>query len=84
MIKNHTLMECYIEQNPHYPGVDTARIRGYGVSVWALIAYLQANGGDVIRTAADYALPLTAVEAAILYYSRHKHLIDAKIAANAA
>jgi hypothetical protein len=30
----------YIEPNPHSPDIDEARLKGYGVAVWALIATL--------------------------------------------
>ncbi len=37
-------MDCriaeYIEQNPHYPEIAEARLKGYGVAVWALMAHL--------------------------------------------
>ena len=72
----------YIEPNPHYPGIDEARLKGYGVAVWALIAYLPAVGGDLARVAAGYDVPQAAVEAAYVYYQRHRALIDARIAAN--
>jgi hypothetical protein len=36
----HALIERYIEQNPHWSGLDEARLIGYGVAVWALIGYL--------------------------------------------
>ena len=83
-MQDDTIITRYIEQNPHYASLDAARVKEYGVSVWALIAHLRAVGGDVARVAADYALPCEAVEAAIAYYRRHKNLIDARIAANAA
>ena len=83
-MQDDTLIARYIEQNPHYPSLDAARVREYGVSVWSIIAHLRAIGGDVAHVAADYALPCEAVEAAIAYYRRYKDLIDARIAANAA
>jgi uncharacterized protein (DUF433 family) len=72
----------YIELNPHYPGLDEARLKRYGVAVWALIAYLPAVGGDLTRVAAGYDVPQAAVEAAYAYYQRHQALIDARIAEN--
>ena len=83
-MQDDTLIARYIEQNPHYPSLDAARLRKYGVSVWSIIAHLHAVGGDVAHVAADYGLPCEAVEAALAYYRRHKDLIDARIAANAA
>jgi uncharacterized protein (DUF433 family) len=73
-----------LEQNPYKPGADEVRLVGYGVSVWALIAYLHAAGGDLKRTAHAYDVPLDAVQAAVDYYQTHREIIDARIAANAA
>ncbi|MBM3223388.1 MAG: DUF433 domain-containing protein [Candidatus Tectomicrobia bacterium] len=78
------LIECYIEANACYPTQDEARLKKYGVAVWAVIAHLHAIGGNVALVAQDYALPKEAVEAAIAYYHKHKHLIDARIVANVA
>lgn len=78
----HTLMERYIEQNPPRPGLDEARLIGYGVAVWAPIGYPSGASGDVQRVADDYNTPLEAVEAAIAYYNEHQILIDARRAAN--
>ena len=77
------LIARYIEPNPHRPGLDEAWLKDYGVSVWALVGYLEAASGDVARVAADYELPREAVDAALAYYRRHKPVIDARLAANA-
>jgi uncharacterized protein (DUF433 family) len=50
--------------------------------VWTLIGYWKAANGDVERVAADYRVPVSAVEAAVAYYKRNKAVIDGKIAAN--
>ncbi len=76
------LIAQYIESNPHRPGREEARLRDYGVAVWALIGYLPAVGHDVNQVAHDYGVPPEAVEAARAYYQRHRALIDARIAAN--
>ncbi len=76
------LISRYIEEDPRYPGPNEARIIGYGVSVWALVGYLRTADGDVERVAADYDLPVEAVEAALAYYRRHKAAIDAQITSN--
>ena len=52
-MQDDTIITRYIEQNPHYPSLDAARVKEYGVSVWSLIAHLRAVGGDVARVAAD-------------------------------
>ena len=78
------LIRQYIEPNPHRPGAADARLRKYGVSVWALIDYLKGVCGDVSGTAVAYDVPVEAVEAARADYERHREVIDARIAANVA
>jgi uncharacterized protein (DUF433 family) len=78
------LVARWIEPNPHRPGVEDAILVDYGVSVWALIGYLAMVENDVARVAADYEIPLEAVEAALAYYQEHKSAIDARLAANLA
>ena len=77
------LITQYIEPNPHYPGIAEARLKRYGVAVWALIGQLPARANDLAQVARDYDVPLEAVEAAYAYYQRHRAVIDARIAANA-
>ena len=69
----------YIELNPHKPGLANARLKEYGVAVWALIGYLHAAKGDIARVATDYRLPREAVEAALAYYRKHKAAIDTRL-----
>jgi uncharacterized protein (DUF433 family) len=79
------LIEQYIEEDPYRPGPADAQLKEYGTAVWALISYLdRALGGNVEQAAADYEVPLAAVEAALAYYRRHRELVDARIALNAA
>lgn len=78
------LVTEWIEPDPYKPWEGDARIRDTGVHVWALIGYLPAVHDDPARVAADYELPIEAVEAAIAYYRRHRHAIDARLAMNAA
>uniref|UniRef100_A0A7C3APJ3 DUF433 domain-containing protein n=1 Tax=Thermorudis sp. TaxID=1969470 RepID=A0A7C3APJ3_9BACT len=75
-------IERWIEPDPYRPGAQDARVREYGVAVWALIGHLQAVGGNLQRVAADYELPLEAVQAAVAYYQHHREVISARIAAN--
>jgi uncharacterized protein (DUF433 family) len=74
----------WIEANPYRPGVANARVRDYGVPVWALVGHAAATGRPVAELAADYAIPVEAAEAALAFYRRHTAVIDARIAANAA
>jgi uncharacterized protein (DUF433 family) len=56
-----------------------AWISGYGVDIWALIAYLRVVDGDIDQVAKAYDLPREAVEAALAYYSQHEKVIDARL-----
>ena len=77
-------IERYVEPNPHQPGEAEARLRDYGVSVWALIEYWYGVDFDKAAVGRDYDLPAEAVDAALASHKTHKALIDARIALNAA
>ena len=76
------LIAEYIELNPDRPGLDHARLKEFGVAVWALIGYLRGADDDIDGVAADYEVPREAVLAAIAYYERHRALLDHRIAVN--
>ncbi len=80
------LIERYIDlDTDRYPGGKAdARLRTYGVSVWALIGYLHVVDNSVARVAEDYGLPGEAVEAALAYYRHHRQPIDARLLLNTA
>ena len=82
-VNNDELITQYIEPNPHYPGIAEARLKRYGVAVWALIGQLPARANDLAQVARDYDVPLEAAEAAYAYYQRHRAVIDARLSANA-
>lgn len=75
-------VDAYIERDPHRPGAAEARVIGYGVPVWALVSYISAAHGNLDQVAEDYALPIDAVIAAMLYYYDHMAVIDDRIRAN--
>jgi len=77
------LITQYIEPNPHYSGIAEARLKQYGVAVWALIGQLPVRGYDLSQVARDYDVLLEAVQAVYVYYQRHRTELDARIAANA-
>jgi uncharacterized protein (DUF433 family) len=79
-----TSTDHLIEENPRRPGPARARLRESGVDVWVLVAQLPAYDGDVSALAASYDISEDEVRAAFAYYERHKALIDAYIAINAA
>src|SRR5688500_8173693 len=76
------LIEKWIAHDPRKPGVEEARIKRHGVSVWAIIGYLGTDDGNAADAAKGYNIPVEAAEAAIAYYRRHKSCIDVRIRAN--
>jgi len=78
------LIATYIEQNSQRPGLEEARLKGFGVPVWALVGYYFAVGARLQRVAEDYELPEDAISAALAYYQRYRAFIDARLDANAA
>jgi uncharacterized protein (DUF433 family) len=78
------LIRQYVQADSLLPGVEEARIVGFGIPVWALIGHYQATGEDPEGLAFDYGIPLDAVTAGLAYYERHTCAIDARLAANAA
>jgi uncharacterized protein (DUF433 family) len=74
----------HIEEDAEHRGPARARLRDSGVEVWVLVAQLPAMDGDPVRLAEAYSVPVEAVEAALAYYRRHRKVIDAQIAVNAA
>lgn len=61
-----------------------ARIREYGIPVWALIGQWRALDRDTDQVARDYDVPREAVEAALAYYRSNKKFIDARLLLNSA
>jgi uncharacterized protein (DUF433 family) len=75
------LIERHIEQDPSRPGLADARLIRYEIPVWTLIGAVHAADGEAERVSRDYQVPVDAVEAAIVYYLRHKAAIDARLVA---
>ncbi len=80
--RDEELIAQYIAPHPTKQGADQAIIAGHGVSVWAVIGYLHGTSESMPNVAADYDLPVEAMEAAMAYYQQHKALIDSRIAVN--
>lgn len=74
-----SLIARYIDESPVYGGIADARLRDYGVSVWALVAYYLAADGSIDVVAHDYDVPREAVQAVLAYYRRHQCFVDARI-----
>ena len=78
----------------HRPEPARARLLAEQIPVWAIVGHVGAVASTtdlaaltdevIARVAADYDVPLEAVEAALLYYDEHRGAIDALLEANAA
>lgn len=75
------LIARYIDVNPFGLGPEYARLRDRNISVWFMVANMDALGGDLAEIAEDFEVPVEAALAAVYYYWRHRDLIDARIAA---
>lgn len=81
-MRDQDLIERYIDDRPY--GKADARLRDYGVHVWAIIGQLRAAEGDLDEVAQDYCVPREAIEAALAYYRHNKEYIDARLLLNSA
>jgi uncharacterized protein (DUF433 family) len=59
-----------------------ARLRPSGVSVWALVGYMRATGGDPERARQAYELAPEELAAALVYYRRHRRYVEARLLLN--
>jgi uncharacterized protein (DUF433 family) len=78
------LIEKWIEPDPWKPWPDEARVKKYGMNVWAIIGYLGGEDGDIEDVARAYDVPAEVIEAAVAYYRRHKGIIDYRLGRNMA
>lgn len=84
MDTEEALIAQYLEPNPNRPGAANWWLKDRGGSVWAIVGYWKTVGQDVESVATAYVVPPEAVAAALAYYRRHREIIDARLAANAA
>jgi uncharacterized protein (DUF433 family) len=59
-----------------------ARLKRAGISVWSLIGYLHAFGGDSERVREAFALAPEELAAALAYYRRDEAYIEARLLLN--
>jgi uncharacterized protein (DUF433 family) len=78
------LIASHLEPDPADPDAAAWRLKERAVPVWAIIGALTESGDNARQVAADYGVSVQAVAAALAYYRRHRCLIDARLAANAA
>lgn len=78
------LIERHIEPHPdpRKGGEAWYRLRERGTPVWAIIGALLPDGSNADAVAEDYGVPREAVEAARLYYLRHRPAVDALLTLN--
>lgn len=78
------LIERYISTGrpSALPDPIDARLRDYGVHVWALIEHMRLVQPDPRKLATEFEVPYEAVKAALAYYEQHRERIDARILLN--
>jgi uncharacterized protein (DUF433 family) len=76
------LIERFIELDPFRPGKAEARLKRYGVPVWALAGYFQQAEPLIEQAAFDYELPEQVVRAALAFYRRYQAILDDRVMAN--
>lgn len=81
-LDNNALINQHIGEKPWSPGAGDARLKDFGVPVWALVGYSKIPGYTLEMVATDYDIPLEAVKAAMAYYDQNKQAIDNRIGQN--
>ncbi len=67
-----------------FGGRGDARLTRSGVSIWAIVSYLDLYGGDADKVAWHYELSPEEMDAALAYYRRNRKYVDARILLNEA
>lgn len=67
-----------------YGGRADARLKESGVSVWAIVSYLDVYEGDLDKVAWHFELSQEELDAALAYYQRNKPYLDARVLLNEA
>jgi uncharacterized protein (DUF433 family) len=68
----------FLERRPH-PWRKELWVVGRGMTVGQLLYSMRANRLSVAESAENYDLPPEAVQEALVYYLRHKDLIEADV-----
>jgi len=71
-----------IKLDPHRPGRAYARLVRHERPLWALTGDLRGNGWNIVQTAHDYDLPVSAMRAVVAYYQSEPQFIDALLLLN--
>jgi uncharacterized protein (DUF433 family) len=72
----------WIAPNPHSSDAADALVLPWRVSAWVIIGQLKLDYRKAELVAAQYELPIEAVQAAAVYYGFYQEHIDARISAN--
>jgi uncharacterized protein (DUF433 family) len=67
-----------------FGGRADARLKESGVSIWAIVSYLDVYEGDLDKVAWHFELSQEELDAALAYYRRNKTYLDARILLNEA
>jgi hypothetical protein len=78
------LVAAYIEPHPAKPGIVNYRLKenAGGCPVWAIIGDLAPGILTPAQVAREYDISREALDAALVFYARHRDIIDARIIAN--
>lgn len=79
-----SILTQYVDARPFGYGPDRAVLRERGVSIWVIIASLDAAEGDTRQVVEEYVLRDVDLLAALLYYRTGPNIIEARILLNRA
>lgn len=76
-------IEKHVDLNyDRYGGRADARMKRSGVSIWAIVTYLDVFDGDIEKVAWNYDLSQEEMAAALAYYRQNKKYVDVRILLN--
>lgn len=79
------LIERHVDpDHDRFGGRADARLKESGVSIWAIVTYLEVYGGDLEKVAWHFELSQDELDAALAYYRRNKKYVDARVLLNEA
>ncbi len=78
------LIAAYIEPHPAKPGITNYRLKedAGGYPVWAIIGDLAPGILTPAQVAREFRISREALDAALVFYVRHREAIDARIITN--
>jgi uncharacterized protein (DUF433 family) len=76
------LLAMHTAPDPDRGGKAYARVKPSGIPIWALIGALPGAGNEPREVARIYDISEAEMEAALVYYRRHRKYIDAVLLLN--